>query len=216
MAGLVRFSETLRGFVDVAGAGPLPTHEACARAGRSARRELIFMLTVVTPDVDALIADPLHRSPVFGCVLAPWLARGPLRVERGHLDLFVDVDGDGRLLHMRYVLPLVDDETGARFVLRGVKEALRRRPWPTVTADTTTLFVDVWRADALADVAWRGVLHEGPVGVLAQLVSFRGDVGGLWRYLRSYVVTLLRVIAGPRRAPRRPAWAAQRAFTDAP
>jgi cholesterol oxidase len=230
MSGIVRFHETLRGAVApasvavVAGEHVVASdHEAHAARGRAAGHELIFMLTVVTGDVDAMLADPRHASPVTGFVLAPMLGPRPLRVEDGSLDLFADVDGAGRALHMRYLLPLVDDHaaTGAprRWLLRGVKEVLRRRAWPTVTADTTTLFVDVWNVDGPGHrdtPVLRGVLHEGVIGVLAQLSSFRGDVGGLVRYLGFYFRALLRVYLGPRRAPLRPSWQARASFVAAP
>jgi hypothetical protein len=249
MAGVVRFHETLRGHVSPAqladrdGARVVAAdHEAHAARGRAEGNSLVFMLTVVTADVDAMLADPDHASPVFGCVLAPALSPRPLRVEAGTLGLFATVDDEGRVLHMRYLLALVDDDahdgsattatttptttptTTRRWLLRGVKEVLRRRPWPTTTADTTTLFVDVWRIhEAVGDgddgrgaPVLRGVLREGVVGVLAQLSSFRGDVGGLWRYLSFYVRSLLRVYLGPRRAPLRPAWERRAAFVAAP
>jgi cholesterol oxidase len=231
MAGLVRFSETLRGYVDAANVDD--SHERHAASGRARpgkSHELVFMLTVVTDDIDAMIADPRHRSPVFGCVLAPVLSPRPLRVERGTLDLFADVghDGDGaeagadvggRVLHMRYVLPLVDDHAGRRFVLRGIKEVVRRRPWPTIAADTTTLFVDIWSRDGDDDAAppvWRGVLREGLVGVAQQAISFRGDPGGLLRFLTFYVRAVVGVVFGRRRDPPRRAWARVARFVEAP
>ena len=133
---------------------------------------------------------------------------------------FADISGDGRALHMRYVLPLVDDGAApgapARWILRGVKEVVRRRPWPTVSADTTTLFVDVWRDDARAAPVLRGVLREGLVGVLAQLSTFRGDLRGLVRYLGFYVASVVRVYAGQRHAPLLPRWQAEAAYTRTP
>ncbi|MBM4282924.1 MAG: hypothetical protein FJ137_19950 [Deltaproteobacteria bacterium] len=221
MAGLVRFSETMRGFVDDARVDE-PHERHAARGRRRPGHELIFMLTVVTEDVDALIADPRHRSPVFGCVLAPVLSPRPLRVEQGSLDLFADVGapadpaGPGRILHMRYVLPLVDDHDGCRFLLRGIKEVVRRRPWPTTPVDTTTLFVDVWRAEEPGRPLLRGVLVEGLVGVVAQALSFRGDRHGLWRYLTSYVRAVWRVASGPQRAPLRPSWQRLARFSEQP
>lgn len=229
MSGVVRFSETLRGFVDDAAVDEL--HESHAARGRARShsgpsREVVFMLTVVTADVDAMIADPRHRSPVFGCVLAPSLSPHPLRVERGTLDLFADVgavdDAAGALLHMRYLLPLVDDVDGRRFVLRGIKEVTRRRPWPTVAADTTTLFVDVWAADPArgagddAPPLLRGVLREGVVGIVMQALSFRGDVGGLARFVGFYVRAVLRVVLGRRREPPRLRWSRVARFVEEP
>lgn len=198
MPDVVRFSETLRGHVSPQVDGP---HEVAWARGRADGTEVLFMLTVVTPDVDAMVADPLHRSPVFGCVLAPALHPRPLRVEEGHLDLFVDADPEGRVLHMRYGLAL-RDEDGRAWFLRGFKEVCRRRWWPTFAWDGTTLYVDVHEGRD-GPPRWRGVLREGVVGVLAQGLSFRGDGGwlglrGIVRYLGYYMARVTRVMLGPR------------------
>ena len=204
MSGVLRFSETLRGFV-----APLrsleDTHEAHAQ--HADRSELIFMLTVVCADVDAMIADARHRMPVFGCVLAPVLSPRPLRVEHGSLDLFVDAAD--HVLHMGYRLGLVDDDDGRRWCLRGSKEVVRSGLLATPTRNTTTLFVDVWSSDDPMHPAFRGVLREGVVGVAAQFSSFRGDVGGVLRFLRFYVVAVARIVLGPRTQALRPVWSLQ-------
>ncbi|MDP2344041.1 MAG: hypothetical protein Q8O67_23995 [Deltaproteobacteria bacterium] len=209
----MRFSETLRGFV-----APLHglelSHEG--HAGRPDHGELIFMLTVVCVDVDALVADPLHRLPVFGCVLAPLLSPRVLRVDVGSLDLFVDGDAAGHVLHMRYRLELVDDDDGHRWSLRGIKEVVRSGLLPTPTRNTTTLFVDVWEGASPGAPAWRGVLHEGVVGVVAQGLSFRGDVGGVLRFLRFYVRRVAGIVFGPRTLPPRRLWSALALLGDGP
>ncbi|MFN7142641.1 MAG: hypothetical protein ACK4YP_02615 [Myxococcota bacterium] len=205
----VRFTETMAGWlsprVDA-------THEDAERAGRDAGGRGLFVLTVVTPDVDVFLADPDHRSPAYGCVLLPALHARPLAVERGHLDLFVDTEAGSRVLHMRYGLRL-RDEDGRAFFLRGVKEVVRRAWWPTLTADTTTLFVDVFPGDAPTGTpTLRGILRMGPGGVTAQGLSFRGEgrwlgLRGVTRYLAYYLRRVAGVYLGPRTAPLRPAWA---------
>ncbi|MES2638503.1 MAG: hypothetical protein V4850_03450 [Myxococcota bacterium] len=201
----VRFTETMHGWLSPSVAA---SHEDAARAGRAERTRGLFVLTVVTPDVDALVADPTHRSPAFGCVLLPALHPRPLQVTHGHLDLFVDTEVGSRVLHMRYGLRL-EAEGGARYYLRGIKEIVRRRWWPTVAIDTTTLFTDVYAGDnADGTPILRGVLVMGPGGVLAQGLSFRGEGGwlglrGIVRYLTYYVARVAQVYSGPRTAPLR-------------
>jgi cholesterol oxidase len=207
---LVRFTEAMSGWVSPE---VTATHEAAAAAGRAAGTPATFILTVVTPDVDALVADPDHRAPAFGCVLFPALHPRPIAVERGHLDLFVDTDAGSRVLHMRYGLHL-RDEAGNTWFLRGIKEVVRRSFLPTVLADTTTLFVDVRRGGPDGAPAWRGVLTMGPGGVTAQGLSFRGAGGwfgmrGIVRYMAYYVRRVATVYLGPRTAPLRPGWAAR-------
>lgn len=205
----VRFTETMAGWLSPRADTP---HEDAERDGRAAGSPGMFVLTVVTPDVDAFLADPDHRSPAFGCVFLPALHARPLAVDRGHLDLFVDTPLGSRVVHMRYGLWL-RDEAGGRWYLRGIKEIVRRAWWPTVTADTTTLFVDVFPGDAPAGTpALRGILRMGVGGVTAQGLSFRGEGGwgglrGVVRYLTYYVRRVVHVYFGPRTSPLRPAWA---------
>jgi len=210
----VRFTETMHGWL--APRADLP-HEAAERLGREAENPSdtrgLFVLTVVCPDVDALVVDPNHRSPAFGLVLLPALSPRPLRVAAGHLDLFVDTEFGARVLHMRYGLQLTAED-GARYFLRGIKEIVRRRWWPTVAIDTTTLFTDVFAGDSPDGAPLlRGILRMGPGGVTAQGLSFRGEGGwlglrGIYRYLRYYVRRVAHVYLGARTAPLRPRWSA--------
>lgn len=199
MADHVRFTETMSGTISAGGALP---HLEAAFAGRSTGTPLLFTLTVITPDVDAMVLDPDHRSPAFGVVLAPALHAAPLTVLHGHLDLFADAAPEGRVLHMRYGLQVAAPD-GARWFLRGLKVVARRSWWPTVAVDTTTLFIDVWPGDTPQGTAsWRGVLTMGPGGVLMQGLSFRGQGGwlgirGIVRYLGYYARRVWRVYTGP-------------------
>lgn len=171
MADTVRFSETLAGTL----------------AGQDTR----FLLTVVTPDIATLVADPDHRSPAWGCVLADWLSPAPLTVTDGRLDLFVDVSGDRRVVEMRYRLALraVDQR---QYVLLGTK-TLRRRWWIwTFPWDATTLATRL--EDAQGATIAEGVLRQGIVGVLAQGATFRAtSIGAYLAFMRYYVGTVIGV-----------------------
>lgn len=171
MADTVRFSETLAG----------------ALGGRDTR----FLLTVVTPDIAAMVADPDHRSPAWGCVLADWLSPAPLTVTDGRLDLFVDVSGDRRVVEMRYRLELraVDQH---QYVLLGTK-TLRRRWWIwTFPWDATTLATRL--EDAQGTTIAEGVLRQGIIGVLAQGATFRAtSIGAYIAFMRYYVGTVIGV-----------------------
>ncbi len=177
MPGQVRFTETMSGWLGTA------TDPAS------------FTLTVVTPDVDALVLDPNHRSPAFGLVECPALEPGPIAVHEGALDLFVDA-GPG-VLEMRYRL-LLRGAHDRRYVLVGIKDVRRRRWFPTVLTDTTTLFVDVWDgAEPVGTPRVRGVFTMGTGGVTAQGLSFRGGVGAIVRYLSYYVRRCVTIYLGP-------------------
>lgn len=187
MPDQVRFTETMTGWV-----GPAQDPLVGEAAGRAEGGCSFFTLTVITQDVGAMVADPDHRSPAFGCVVLPAVDAAPLAVVRGHLDLFVDT-GPGRL-EMRYGLDLLDAR-GARWRLDGVKRVARRRWFPTVLSDTTTLFVNVREEEGPRRFA--GVLYMGPAAVLAQGSTFRGQ-GGLWgigpilAFMRYYIGSVVR------------------------
>lgn len=192
MAGQVRFTETMEGWV-----APAPGPDRPVGAGSAARSgsPAAFTLTVLTPDVDRMIADPDHRSPAFGVVECAALAPAPLAVTAGHLDLFADA-GPG-VVHMRYELHLLGPD-GGRYTLRGVKDVRRRRWWPTVLTDTTTLAVELWSGPPAGPPTLRGELRMGPGAVIAQGLTFRGGVGAIVRYLAYYVRRCVTVYLGPR------------------
>jgi len=181
----VRFSETLAGRL---GPPALPLHDA-ARTGGDTR----FLLTVVTPDIARLVADPNHRSPAWGCLLAPWLSPDPLGVVEGHLDLFVDGTADRRVVYMRYRLDL-RTTSGEAWVLHGTKE-LRRRHWfPTLAVDATTLRCTLREGGDAGPIRAHGVLRQGIVGVFAQGATFRGtSLRAIVSFLRYYIATVVGV-----------------------
>lgn len=199
----VRFTETMRGYLaDFDG----QTHEVADAAGKAAGTEAYFILTVITPDVAAMIDDPEHRSPAYGCLVYPALCPEPLRVTTGHLDLFVDAAP--HVAHMRYGLNL-QTPSGERYFLHGVKEIVRQSFFPSTLRDTTTLFVDLYSGDApVGTPVHRGILRMGPVGLTAQGLSFRGD--GRWFGLRAiallaayYIGRVSTIYLGPRAKPLR-------------
>jgi cholesterol oxidase len=176
----IRFSETLAGRL---GAPDLPLDRA-ARDGADTR----FLLTVVTPHVPKLVADPDHRSPAWGCLLAEWLSPDPLSVTDGRLDLFVDGTPDRRVVFMRYRLALRAAD-GKAWVLTGEKELRRRRWFPTVATDATTLRCEL--RDEAGALHAHGILRQGIVGVLAQGATFRGtSVRAFVGFFRYYLGTL--------------------------
>lgn len=197
----VRFTETMTGWLS-------PTvdasHEAAAAEGRCAHPAASFTLVVVTPSVSTMVADPDHRNTAFGMVDCPLLHALPLRVQEGHLDLFVEVAPG--ILHMHYRLALAADD-GGRYTLRGIKEIVRRSWYPTSLSDTTTLFVDVFDGETTAGrPRLRGIFWMGPGGVLAQALSFRGGVRGIFKFLAYYLNKCTAVYLGARRDPLRPQW----------
>ncbi len=161
----LQFSETMHGFVAPGPGG----YEAAAEEGRAAGQTCAFVLAVTSDDVDALATDPLHRASLTGTVTCPMLSPAPLAVSQGEFQLLpLDPAAPGTR-RMRYTMTLTAAD-GAQYRFAGFK-TVRDDPGPDVWRDTTTLYVDLTRADGTA-VA-RGVLTLGPQDFLVQMTTLR-------------------------------------------
>ncbi|AEE45434.1 GMC oxidoreductase [Cellulomonas fimi] len=203
-----------------------------ALVARSLRDHLTFVLTITAADIDAFVADPLHRAQATGFVESNVLG-GRLDVEQGWFQLFVHPTGTpGRRMLYRLWLR---DTAGSPLTLLGSKQVEDDRGLD-VWADTTTLHVRVVRghlppptatthAQALTvlddlgatddDVPdgtiGAGVLVIRPLDLARQLTTFRthGDDGAaaLARFGRLFLGELWDVYVAERRAARVPAGA---------
>jgi len=59
-------------------------------SGKSDQSPCEFTLTVVSENLDQLIASPDHPAKMVGTVIAPALSKAPLSVNNGEFGLFVD------------------------------------------------------------------------------------------------------------------------------
>jgi cholesterol oxidase len=162
----LQFSETMHGFVARLDAGD---YDAAAAEGRAAGQSCAFVVSVTTEDVEALATDPLHRAGLAGTVTCPMLSPAPLAVSQGEFQLLpLDPAAPGTR-RMRYTMTLTAAD-GAQYRFAGSK-TVRDDPGPDVWRDTTTLYVDIARADGTA-VA-KGVLTLGPQDFLVQMTTLR-------------------------------------------
>ena len=163
----IQFTETMHGFV----APGTDDYAAAAERGRAAgdAQRCAFTVTITSDDVEALAADPLHRASLVGTASCPMLSPAPLAVSEGEFHLLpLDPAAPGTR-RMRYIMTLVATD-GARYRFAGFK-TVRDDPGPDVWRDTTTLSVDISRADGSA-VA-RGVLTLTPQDFLVQMTTLR-------------------------------------------
>lgn len=163
----IQFTETMRGHISTE---VTDAHRAAAARGEAAGSPLSFTLTVVSDDLDAMLADPTHEARMVGTVHAPALSPDPLTVTKGVFNLFVD-DPDragGRL--MRYRMKLSAEE-GTHYHLTGFK-SIRNDPGLDVWADTTTLYVTVHKGDTdRGPVVAKGTLTISPKDFAVQLTT---------------------------------------------
>ncbi len=197
-----------------------------AELARSLGDRLQFVLTITAPDIEAFVADPLHRADATGFVESNVLG-GRLDVERGWFNLFVHPGGTpGRRMLYRLWLR---DAAGSPLTLVGAKEVEDDRGLD-VWADTTTLFVrvlsghvappeatthaqalavlDRMRDDEVPDgTIGAGVLVIKPFDLAKQLTTFRtdGDAGAaaLAQFGRLFLGELWDVYVADRLAGRR-------------
>lgn len=191
--------------------GPFTLGETDPRLGaaqaRARRDSLTFVLTITAPDIDAFVADPLHRGQATGFVESNVLG-GRLEVEQGWFNLFMRPTGTpGR--RMLYRLWLTD-AGGTPLTLVGAKDVIDDGGLDVWT-DTTTLFTRVLRghvppppdatpeevAEVLADeesaeakvpegTIGAGVLIIKPLDLAKQLTTFRTHGPGGARALAAF------------------------------
>jgi cholesterol oxidase len=191
-AGGLRWREVMAGTLALEG------------AVRSARVEI----TITVADVASFVADPAHPAVVTGRVHVDGLtAAGGEPVEGGTFHLFLD-EGDRNARAMRYTLPFHATD-GRRWMLNGVKD-VRGRTIADFWRATRTLAVRLDSGDGEA-AGGVGRLRISAPGVARLLGSMRPVRGGarhdpalaLWRFVRFYAGTVLRLYAAGKRARRR-------------
>jgi cholesterol oxidase len=145
--------------------------------GGKAGNALAFRLTIATPDVDGMLADPRHGAVPSGYVDCDVLG-GRLAVQAATFDLFVDEGVATR--HMLYRLYFVDG-TGRPLTLAGYKD-VRPGPITSVWPETSTLYTRILRGHvavedggaALTDeVVGSGIMRIKPLDFAWQLTTFR-------------------------------------------
>jgi cholesterol oxidase len=165
----LQFTETMRGFFSTQEKDDYPQAEARARADSS---QLEFTLTIVSDDLEDMLAEAAHEAWIFGTVTAPALSAGPLTVSDGRFNLFVPAPADASTKLMRYRMTLTSEE-GGTFFFDGFKR-IHDDPGLDMWADTTTLFVTVYEGgDETGPVAGKGVLHIHPHDFVRQMGTMK-------------------------------------------
>jgi cholesterol oxidase len=98
----------------------LRSFEQAAALGQREQNTCEFTLTITSPDLDQMLADPSHSAEIAGTVTAPSLSAKPMTVVEGEFNLFVaDPDNvETRLMRYRMRLAAIG---GEQFVFDGFK-----------------------------------------------------------------------------------------------
>ena len=164
-AGL-RFTERMRGWVtspaNVGAPDPDdgfrgPYREAWKR-GKADGSDIDFVVTIVSRDVEFMIADPRHRAKLFGVVECPLLSPEPLGAHGGDFALFEPEPGEVETKKMKYQMVL-QAEDNTEYFLDGFKHIHDDRGFDS-WRDTTELYVDIYRGvDTSGELVAQGMLR---------------------------------------------------------
>ena len=163
----VQFTETMHGHCSFRELQDFANAEV---AGIAEGGHVEFTLTMLFPDIDAMLLDPAHEGRVVGTVEVKALSAQPLQVREGCFRLLEQSGTNIR--RMVYLLPMHSAD-GEAWFLTGFK-AIRDDPGPDLWTDTTTLYTTVHEGlDESGRVVGRGILHIQPQDFIRQLKTIR-------------------------------------------
>ncbi|HSR99346.1 MAG TPA: GMC family oxidoreductase N-terminal domain-containing protein [Kofleriaceae bacterium] len=136
---------------------------AAADAARGLGHTATAVYGIMSPDLDAMIADPERTAKLTGTVQIPALSPDPMTIFDGTFNLFVNVNGK---MHkqMRYRMKLSASD-GAQYYFDGKKEVHDDRGID-VHSDTTQLFSTVHAGGPDGPIVAKGVLKIDAEDVL--------------------------------------------------
>ena len=163
----IQFSETMRGHISTR---DTDDYQAAADRGKADDSPFAFTLTIISDDLDRMLADPKAQARMIGTVIAPALSPDPITVTDGVFNLFVDDPDRAGGRQMRYRMKLSTEE-GQQYYFVGFKSIHDDRGldiWP----DTTTLYVTVYEGDNdTGQVVAKGILTIRPDDFMTQLTT---------------------------------------------
>ena len=165
----LQFTETMRGYVSSKAMGD---YQRAAEQGRIDQSPFEFTLTVITDDVERMLADSTYHAKMVGTVTAPALARNPMTVCHGVFQLFTDDPERVGTRRMNYRMNLVTEE-GRQYYFEGFK-SIHNDHGIDLWSDTTTLYVTVYDGkDATAPAAAKGMLTIAPADFATQMTTLQ-------------------------------------------
>jgi len=165
----IEFTESMAGYFSTK---VLDDYEAASREGARDGSSLRFILTIVSEDLEKMLADPQHTARMTGTVVAPALSPQPMSVDDGQFNLFVDDPTQPGTRRMFYRMRMTAEDGAIRYFegFKLMRESSPLQAWP----QTTTLYITVREgADVTSSVLGKGVLVIEPADFLKQLTTMR-------------------------------------------
>jgi len=165
----IEFTESMAGWVSTR---VLDDYQSAADQGSRDGSSMRFILTIVSEDLDRMLADPEHTAHMTGTVVAPALSATPMTVDDGEFNLFVVDPTEPGVRRMRYRMQMTDENGSVRYFegFKLISESSPAMAWP----QTTTLYITVSDgSDATNPVLAKGILKIAPGDFLKQLTTMR-------------------------------------------
>jgi cholesterol oxidase len=196
----IQFTETMTGYISTRVTGD---YQAAADRGKADDSPFSFTLTIISDDLDRLLADPNHQARMIGTVKASALSPNPITVTDGVFNLLVNDPNrvDGRKMCYRMKLTTEED---LHYYFVGFKD-IHDDAGLDVWSDTTTLYVTVYEGDNDAGhVIARGILIIRPEDFIKQLSTMKAlnattaqqRLEAIARYGKSFAGALFDVFGG--------------------
>ncbi|KTD19601.1 Cholesterol oxidase [Legionella lansingensis] len=160
------FTETMRGRLSTT---VLSDYQSAYVDEKSMPME--FTVTIVTDDLDKMLADPQHQAKIIGEVSIPAFSKEPLVIEKGEFQLFTADQSNVDTKKMIYQFKLNAVE-GNKYEFDGFK-LIHNDPRFDIWQDTTTLNVTVYDTNKEKCICGKGILKILPTDFLHQLTTMR-------------------------------------------
>jgi len=142
----LQFTETMKGFFSPKVKDDFTQGD---RQGKEDGSSFEFTLTIISDDLEDMLASPAHRARMLGTVTAPFLSPDPLVVTGGEFNLFVKDPDDPDTRQMRYRMKLRSTE-GKPYFFYGFK-VIHDDPefdvWE-IWKDNTTLYITLYDGES--------------------------------------------------------------------
>jgi len=165
----LQFTETMKGFFSP------KIKDDFARGAKQGEEDNLpfeFTVTIISDDLESMVARPEHQARLLGTAAAPELSAQPLTVTEGEFNLFMDDPEHPATRQMRYRMKLTSTE-GQIYYFYGFK-MIHNDPGFDVWADNTRLYITIYEGDSQqSPILGRGILVIEPADFLRQLTTMQ-------------------------------------------
>lgn len=165
----IEFTETMRGYFSL---DVKDDYVQAAEQGKLNQSKFEFTLTILSNDLDKMLADENHQASIVGTVIAPAISPEPLTVTNGTFNLFTIDQNNINTRQMQYRF-LMTTQNGKVYYFNGFK-VVRDNPGFDLWTDTTTLYITVHDGNsANVPVLGKGLLKIIPADFMRQMSTMR-------------------------------------------